>query len=89
MLAPPERLFVFLWSLRNRNVPPVDQTLAPSQIAHITVVLISKDSIAREVSSLEQRLEQMETELNAVSRRAALADLKRQTETLLEQYGHW
>ena len=79
-------LMVSWWSLRSPNPRPPEPRAAPAQIAQVTVVPISLESIAREVFPLEQRLEQMETELAALSRRAALADLKRQTETLLEAY---
>jgi hypothetical protein len=79
-------LAVSWWSLRSYNPRPPEQPATPSQIAQVTVVPISLESIAREVFPLEQRLEQMETELAALSRRAAFADLKRQTETLLQAY---
>jgi hypothetical protein len=55
-------------------------------MAQVTVMPISGESIAQELSPLEQQVEQMAVELAALSRRAALADLKRQTETLLETY---
>jgi hypothetical protein len=79
-------LTIFLWSVRSyRPRPPAP---APAAIAQLTVTPISRESIARELSPLEQQLDQLEIELVTLSRRASLTDVKRQTETLLEAYPH-
>jgi hypothetical protein len=80
---------LFFWWLRRPDLPP--QT-GPGDVpapTEVTVVAISPKSIATELSPLEQRLDRMERELAALSQRAELADLKRQTATLLEEYRRW
>jgi hypothetical protein len=82
-------LVLFFWSVRNRHGPPGEPPSKLSASTPIRVLPITPESIAQEVAPLEQALPHMEMELAALSKRAALIDLKRQTEELLEEYQHW
>jgi hypothetical protein len=81
--------FAIFWSVRDRNLPPREDRMAEHHAAEVVVAAISRDRVAEELAPLEQRLDRMETEVAELSQRAELADLRRQTATLLENYRHW
>lgn len=78
------------WLLGGRERPRPDGPLpAPPVANRIEVDPIEVRSVVAALTPLERRLDQVEQELAALSRRAELSDARRETEKLLDTYRHW